>query len=55
MIDLLCPSKELKLKVISKVSETTSVIRKMDKLFKKYKKSDFKTGKDCFRSTKMAL
>ena len=55
MIDLLCPSQELKLKVISKVSETTSVIRKMDKLFKKYKKSGLKTGKDCFGSAKMAL
>ena len=55
MIDLLCPSKKLRLKANSKDSETTSVIRKMNKLFKKYKKSGFETGKDYFRSVKMAL
>ena len=55
MIDLLCSSKKLRLKANSKDSKTTSVIRKRDKRFKKYKKSGFETGKDYFRSVKMAL
>ena len=55
--DLLCPSKKLRLKANSKPwidSETISVIRRRDKLFKKYQKSGLEKDKDHFQSTKMA-
>ena len=58
VIDLLCPSKKLRLKANSKPwidSETISAICKRDKLFKKYKKFGLEIDKDHFRSTKMAL
>ena len=58
VIDLLCPSKKLRLKANSKPridSETILAIRRRDKLFKKYKKSGLETEKDHFRSAKMAL
>ena len=46
MIDLLCPTKKLRLKVNSKPwidSATISAIHRWDKLFKKYKKSGVET------------
>ena len=58
MTDLLCPSKNLRLKATSKPwidPEAISAIRRRDKPFKKYKKSGLKTEKDHFRSAKMAL
>ena len=58
MIDLLCPSKGLRLKANSKHwidSETVSAMRRRYKLFKKYKKIGLETDKDHFRSAKMAL
>ena len=57
-IDLLCPSKKLRLKANSKPwidSETISAIRRTDKLFKKYKRSGLETDPDYFQSAKMAL
>ena len=36
-------------------SETTSAIRRRNRLFEKYKKSGLETDKDHFRSAKMAL
>ena len=50
-IDLFFPSKKLRLKANLKPwidSETNSVIRRRDKLFKKYKKSGLETDKDHF-------
>ena len=49
--DLLYPSKKLRLKTNSKPwidSETISAICRMDKLFKKHKKSGLQTDKDQF-------
>ena len=57
VIDLLCPSKKLKLKASSKLwidPETISAIRRRDKLFKKYKRSGLETDQDLSRSAKMA-
>ena len=57
MIGLLCPSKKFRLKANWKPwkdSETITAIRRMDKLFKKYKKSGLETDKDYFRSAKVA-
>ena len=58
MIDLLCPSKRLRLKASSKPwidSETISGMRRRDKLLKKYKKSRLETDKYHSRSAKMTL
>ena len=58
VIDLLFPSKKLRLKANSKPwidSETISAIGRRENLFEKYKKSGLETDKDHFRSTKMAL
>ena len=58
VIDLLCPSKKIRLKANSKPwidSETISAIRRRDKRFKKCKKSGLETDKDHFQSAKMAL
>ena len=55
MIDLLCPSKKLKLKANSKPwidSETVSTIRSRNKLLKKY---GLETDTDHIQSTKMSL
>ena len=51
LIDLLCPSKKLRLKSYSKPSidsETISAIHRRDKLFKNYKKSGLEIDKDNF-------
>ena len=51
VIDLLCPSKKLRLKANSKPwidSETISAIHRRDKLFKKYKNSSLETDNDYF-------
>ena len=56
MTDLLCPSKELRLKANSKPwidFETISAVHRRDKLFKKYKKFGLET--DHFWSARMAL
>ena len=56
VIDLFCPSKKLQFKANWKLwtdSETVSVIRRKDKLFKKYKKLGLDKDKEHFRLAKM--
>ena len=58
VIDLLCPSEKLRLEANSKPltdCDAISAVRRRHKLFKKYKKSGWKTDKDHLLSTKMAL
>ena len=58
VIDLIYPSKQLRLKTNSKPwvdSETISAIHRRDELLKNYQKSCLETDKDHFRSVKMAL
>ena len=58
MIDLLCPSKKLRLKTSLKPwtdPETISPIRRRDKIFRKDKKSGLEADKNHFQSAKMTL